>query len=878
MILPRRGPGAVAFSSSKAAWTPPEMVRLTNSRFQIDDTLGSGSAIFTGGNRTAANFDIRAGLIDFDAFLPQGVQIIASGDASGWADIASLVSPIIPDSLALKIVTEKVRLNGVEAENVALDMDSNAAGIAINSLKAAGFGNAQFDASGQVNFGDEGPTGSSTATIRAADPRGLLRLLGLIPQGEEPFWSRPLGATDMKFAVEFKPKKSAPFVDVSVSGKSGELSIEGDVSLAGILDWRNGTIAGSVEVSSLSSSAIAELAGLAPATEGQTPGRLTATVSGVLSDNLSTDVKVEVFGAQLSQTGSFRWNGELAQSEGRAGVNAERSQLFLRSLGLAPDSDGVLAIESDYTLKGKALAFPSIKALWQSESVTGQVDISPEGVLTGELDTGSVDLPSALGAIFLPWDGKPADPETTFAAGWPLGISGELWLRPKRLRLFGNYFVTESQIGIVSNAEGKRVEVRGFAASGEKISVGAGVVPKGALFALDGIVEMPFDLETLVAMPDSRPVASGMGHIQAKFEGKGRSPAAALSALKGSGSYKVGGLKLNRIDTAGFLNLLANAKTAENVRTALITLVSGNSIDLGNVEGLVTIVDGIASFMPVKISSADNDVYLRPLVETATGSADISIQLSIKGARQLPAMEINYSGPPSALVRTVDASALESQLGMEVLQNAMQELEAVQREQQRILEEEARQAKIDADRLAAWEAHRKELQRRLRELKVHQRMREEDAKKYAQWLTDLSKMVKPEMVVRARELRVQRRMRQQQERAEKDAAAAIADPAPSLLWVNLHHRRLNRNNRRRRNRNPKRRPRLPQNCQNHLSFHWSSCRRPSHWYWFHRRNRGQRACSIFSLSGGRNHRASAEANNRSIAFNQPPEDPHANSA
>jgi hypothetical protein len=105
----------------------------------------------------------------------------------------------------------------------------------------------------------------------------------------------------------------------------------------------------------------------------------------------------------------------------------------------------------------------------------------------------------------------------------------------------------------------------------------------------------------------------------------------------------------------------------------------------------------------------------------------------------------------------------------------MRELEAVQREQQRLLEEEARQAKIDAERLAAWEAHRKELQARQRELKVHQRIREEDAKKYAQWLTDLTKLVKPEMTLRSRELRVQRRMRLEQERAQK--APAITDPA-----------------------------------------------------------------------------------------------------
>ncbi len=749
-------------------------IRLTNARFQIDDTLGSGTAILSGGTRTSADFELKAGLIDLDAFLPQGVQIISTGNASGWSDIANLIAPIIPDSLALKLNAEKIRLNGVDATNVTLDTNSNMAGIAINSLKVSGLGDAQLDASGQINFSNEGPTGSTAATVRASDPRGLLRLLGLLPQGAEPKWSRPLGATDMKFAVEFKPQDSAPFVDVMITGNSGDLSVQGNASLSGSLDWRSGKLAGTGEVTSPSSSSIGALLGLTPVEEGEDAGRLAMTFTGSLSEQLLTDVQADFFGAQVSQEGSLRWIDQERESDGHIKIRAQHSQQMLRSLGVSVASDGVFSAEIDYALKGTSLALPAITGLWGSEGFSGKIDVTPEGVLSGELDTGSIDLPAMLGLVFLPWDGQSADAETGFSAGWPMGLSGELWVRPKSLKLFGNVEVSESQIGIVSGADGKRVEIRGFAETGDKVSVGAGIVAKGALFALDGILDMPVNLNSLAAAPDASPVASGDGRVLLKFAGEGRSPAAALSALKGSGSYRIDKLELKRINPSGFLAQIRAAKTSENVRTAIATLTSEGSIDLGNVEGVITIVDGVASLTPVKVNSAAHEVNLRPLVETATGTADISIQLSIKGDVDLPAMEIIYAGSPTKLLRTVDASALESRLGMDVLQKAMQELEAVQKEQQRILEEEARQARIDAERLADWDSHRREIQRRQREIKVFQRGREDNAKKYSAWLKELAESVKPEMTRRNKELRVYRQLRLEEAKGETRDVTGIS--------------------------------------------------------------------------------------------------------
>lgn len=761
-----------------------DAVRLTNARFQVDDTLGSGSATIKAGQNSWAEFDLKAGTIDFDTFAPQGVRMFSQDGASSWQQIASLIAPVIPDSLTLKIAADKIRLNGTEANQVVLDTSSNASGISIDTLKISGLGDAAVDATGEIRFGSNGPAGKGKASIKAQDPRGLLRLAGLIPIDSDPDWAASLGASDVQLGVSFTPGEGGPATVASVSGKSGALTIEGQAQLKNTLDWHAGALDGSLAIESPSSKAIAELAGLSPVGEGEEPGKLDAKFSGSLQDNLQTDINVTVFGAEITQQGAVKLANGAWESSGRVAVNAERSAKFIGALGLVANADTLLAAESDYQFKDNVLALPAIKALWQNEAITGKATLSGGDSISGEFETSQADLPSGLGALFLPWDGQVPDPETSFSASLPFGLTGEIWVKPKKLRLFGSYVMTESQIGVVANADGKRIVVYGAAPTGGKVSIEVATRPKEQGFILDGKIEMPLDLSSLVTVEDGKPVASGIGNISAKFSGEGRSPAAALTALKGSGSYGIDHLKLERVDPAAFLSSVPGAKNAEDVRAAIGRLVAGGTLDLGAVDGPVTVVDGVAAFMPLKISSSSSDVELRPLLEVATGSVDIDIQLSLKASQALPVVNISYSGTPGALVRTVDSGALESQLGMQVLRSAMQELEAVQQEQKRILEEEARQAKIDAERLAAWEAHRKELQRRQSELKVFARAREEDERQYALWISDLGRQAKAEMAFRARQFRQQKQVRQQLEKVEKDSLATeppLTDAPPTAV-------------------------------------------------------------------------------------------------
>jgi hypothetical protein len=760
-----------------------ETLRLTDSKFQIDDTLGEGQASFKGGTRKAASFDIKTGMIDIDAFLPRGVGVAAEQEKASWADIAGLIAPLVPDSLKLRLLADGVRLNTVEATNVTIDTESNLAGIAINVFRAGSLGNAMFDALGQIKFANDGPAGNLAATVIADDPRGLLRLAGLLPEAGDSLWLDATGKTDLRATIDIARKADAPSITLDVMGTSGKLRVNSNVILERSFDPVSGLLSGTAEIASTDSEIWIDIAGLEHREASSPASNLSATFSGSLGEKVATDLQLDAIGARFTQNGTVTIRHGGIESTGSLGIESENAPQFLTALGLTGNSERVIQLQSPYTLQEAGLSLPEIKGRFQGNEVGGQVGVSTGRAITGQLTSKTAHLATILSTVFLPWDGRPLDAETPFARDWPFGLSGEIWLKPERLTVVDGLDVTESEVGIVSDATGKRIAMFGTDAEGSNVSIEAGVKPKGALYALDGRVNLPLDLSLMKTEPDGQPVAQGTLQIEAKFSGEGRSPTAALAALKGSGSYEIDRLKVGRLNVPEFLKAIAAAKSGSDVRNGLNLLTGSGEVDLGTVKGPVTIVDGVAAFTPVRVNSETNDIVLKPRFEAATATLDIDVQVSLKSEDNLPGLNISYNGVPGAMIRSVDTAQLESQVSMKVLQNAMLELEAVQREQQRILEEEARQAKIDAERVAAWEAHRRELQRRTREIKVFQRVREQEAEDYAQWLSELGKLAKSEMAMRARELKQQRKVRQQLERNERDAALEPASVQPDEIMV-----------------------------------------------------------------------------------------------
>ncbi len=162
-----------------------------------------------------------------------------------------------------------------------------------------------------------------------------------------------------------------------------------------------------------------------------------------------------------------------------------------------------------------------------------------------------------------------------------------------------------------------------------------------------------------------------------------------LAALNGDGTLALSGLTLAGIDPAGFAGGLAAAQTAADVDRLVDTTLRAGSIALPDATAVLAIGSGVAASAPIPATSDGVAGTLRLILDLATGKMDVSADLMLADqGRSWPAFEVAWSGAPGALEPVYDVAALKSAVGVEVLKRGVDQLEALQREQQRIAEEE----------------------------------------------------------------------------------------------------------------------------------------------------------------------------------------------
>jgi uncharacterized protein involved in outer membrane biogenesis len=692
----------------------PGNFRLSDAEFSIDGALGKGSLSIADGAPATINVGLTSDLVDIDNFLPAGAAI------QEWnALVAAMSGPSQIPNINLNLETQQLRLNGAEADSLTADVALNAQGLNIRRLELRQAGDAQVKASGAMQLGEKGPKGTISADVKAQDPRPLLQFAGLYAADKEPAWANALGPSDLKLIYDIQPKAEAKQGTVSIQGNLGALAVSADFTAQNGVTLGDTQFAGAGEVKSASSKTIGSLIGFSPVADVDAPGSVTLTMDGSLSQGMSVDAKAKVFGAEIQYRGTLKNADNGLSISGRTGILTDAPQVFFAALGWAGPFGGLYSAEANLTGDASTFTLNDITGLVAGERFSGDVSGSWGGAIKGEFAVGATRLADILAASFLPWNGTAADLSGPFSQKLPGGLTGEIWIKPKTLALLDGFDVPEAQIGITAAADNVQLALAGKTNEGKDVQFELRRKQTGSEQEVEGKLSGEFDLSKHLFTKDNAPALDGTMAIEFAWTGKGRTPASVLAGLKGSGTFRATNVRLTELDVKAFSNSIGNASTALEVKQSLETLTSRSQYELGDISGSVTMTDGNAGFLPARVSSPEADVVIKPLFDIASRSLDLGIQLQIKTPPGLPAVEMAYLGDPRQLVRNVDTSVLESTLGMRILQKGMIELERLQKEQQRILEEEERQAKEDAERLAAWEAHRKEMQRRVREINVH---------------------------------------------------------------------------------------------------------------------------------------------------------------
>ncbi len=632
--------------------------RATETSFEIDDTHHTGSLTVTGGAEPRTDIILNSDVLDLDSFISGGLL-----GGTSTALIRSFAEPVTAAKSAgwprvsLALTADKLKLNGTEANDARVEVDSSAQSLDIRHVEFGRVGDAKLDISGVLNATANGPTGRVTTQMTAHDPRGMVRLLGIVAPDSDPPWLSALGETNVTILSELKPDPAGSQFVIDVQGKSGSYGISGSAALA-LTPEGASKVSGSLDVATETSSSLARLGGLKPVAAVESPGRLIVNASGDLKAGVDIDAQAELFNAKFGYRGKLTEVDGGFVTEGRGGFNSDQPAALLKAVGLSWPVAGLLSVEATISSSQDTIGLADIQAVAGKERLSGNLNVKGR-VVKGEITGGALALSDLFAATLLPWTGGPPDPEGPFAPGLPLGLTGEVWLKPHSLALVGGAEIPESQIGITATESSLEFAVFGTGNNGDKVSLTLLSKPNGDGRSIEGKLSLPGDLAKLLRTTDGTAVANGSVFIDASFRGQGRSLASALADLDGGGTYVLRGVSLDRIDPVAFGASARIAKSADDVRLSLHLLTTGRAMSLPDAQGTVTATDGRVALLPIIFSGDDAEIQIKPTADLASASLDIEAILRLKAIADLPAMQIVYSGSPGELVRTVDTTELE---------------------------------------------------------------------------------------------------------------------------------------------------------------------------------------------------------------------------
>jgi uncharacterized protein involved in outer membrane biogenesis len=740
-------------------------LEFANIQYELNGDPGTANfKVLVNGERPIVDLHIDTPVADIDSFVATGLAAVSSPTGTSWLQLlGSFVEEQVKRDLKLTLKAGTLRLNGVEASDVAIDVETTVRGFDLKILEIGSVDGAKLSAAGVVLSTPEGPDGEIAITAIADDPRGLLRLAGILPRERDPAWATALGKTDLKIGLRAKPSTTEPATGFSVNGRMGEFSIISDGSIIPALDIARTAINGSAEITATSSAAMANLYGASIETPDSIPAKLIITADGNFSDSFLVDVTTNLYRSDVHFAGklnpiahAFGLNGDITLQSGNS-----KELLAALQLPLPVVLEDALSLGGTMNTTDTKISFGEIDGKFGDVVFAGQLALDANDRLSGDFSVDRVSLAGLLAPAFLPWNGRPSSLEQTFAKQLPLGLTGEVWVRPKILSVYPGLEVGDAEIGLTATRDRTQVAVHAKSATGEKVVVDLAATPAAGGHELAGHFIVPVDLAKYLTLNDGSAVVSGAAGVDVQFVAKGLSPAGAMATLNAEGKYSIVDARLLNVSPENFSKLVTNAKDASALQVAFAALHHGEGVRLGSISGGISIVDGVAKFTPFATKSDDADVLIRSSVELATDEFELNILLQLKGLADLPGMEITYAGQPSQLVATEDATALNSFLGFKVLEKGVGDLEKLQAEQQRLAIEEEKLRKEDEEKLAAFYAQKAELRLRMRELRVQAAQRDLDAElaaaEQARLIQEGVAMNKLEIRQRLRELKTYRK-------------------------------------------------------------------------------------------------------------------------
>ncbi len=711
-------------SQSSIDWSGQHFL-MQDLKYELDGAGGDAALAVQLGALPAIDLRVNSKLLDLDNYMRGGLAKLAQGSG-----LAALLQGDGGMEKRLSLRSDVLRVNGVEAQNVALEFDSSLSGFDIKAFEIGSVEGASLRGQGLVLQSPDGPSGDLKAKLTAKDPRGFLRLLGVTGNGLDPLWTDALGETDMDAVISFRPGNAEPKVNYSLIGTSGplQMTVSGDVK--DLAKGNDAMITLSSEINAADSAVFAKMVGWKVAAPTVSAGKIVVTAIGSHSQGFKSDIAVEALAAKFGFDGQVELGQSLPVLNGHLTADADDGSTLIQAIGLplAEISAAPLQLSANIAPLDGGLNFTEVQGHMLSQDFAGSLQIAREGKLNANFNLDQVNLKSALSAAFMPWQGKVSAMGEAFSSDYG-SLSGEVWLHPTVLQTDFGPDLKEAVIGISFDQNGRQATVVARDAVAEPFKLDLSVIPKDGAYAVSGSAHISYDIGRILKDQSGANFATGTAIVDAKVSGFGRSPTAAISSFSGDVSYVLRDAKLSQLSPQNFFALIGSVKNAGDLQAALSAMQRGPGIALDSQKGAVTVQHGLAVFEPLALATPEADLKITPNYDFSTNEFETRVDVVAKDAKLTPPMEVTYSGIPGALRARSDTAAVSTKLSNDFIARDLAELERVQREQARIAAEELAQQKADEAKFAAFQAQRLELRLRQREQRVFAAQRLIDAER-----------------------------------------------------------------------------------------------------------------------------------------------------
>jgi hypothetical protein len=674
--------------------------------------------------------------LDMRGMVPAGSNLFDLFDRLAGAPFAKQTGATRAD-LDLRVKAGQLLTAARTYRDVSATLDMKGGNLKRLQLSLLGDDGFSLELEGAVDELASLPKGSLRGVIAAETVAGiapLAELLG-VPVAFRPGESRERALVPLRLAATLNLGSRAPTAaDLLIDGEANAAAVRVNARFdGGSGGWRSGRSELTASIASADAAKLASLVltGGVGAGRGDIarPGRLLIRANGVPADGLASVASLEAGDVGLNFQGRLRLVDTGAGVEGDVEVRAGNGTSLAALAGLAPPlrADNV-PVSAKFKLTAEAGAVDIDKLALQvgATRLSGRVALSEAAgkrridanLSTDEIAVGGLLAPLldqrfavAGAAETLLQGGRSPWPDEPFSAFVLDGFEGQVRLASRRLTLAEGLTLDRAKLDAVLHPG--MIEVKQIAGAGLggqfKAAFSIATAPAGA--DVRGSLDFDNAQEELSGGPPPR--ASGPMRGTITFSGRGATPRAVISAMKGEGSVAFGEAKLaalwpGAIATAADAALKADTgKLAATVRQGLAAGLGAGSLPLKQTTLALEIADGQLRSKPLVVDTAQGRASGTARLDLSALTLDSLWRLETKSpdagatGKPLPVVTVAYRGPIvslGALAPQIDAAALEQELSARRIARDMDELDRLRRleEERRVNEAERLRKQFEA--------------------------------------------------------------------------------------------------------------------------------------------------------------------------------------